>query len=310
VTREEYAKRIELYKQMGCNVLRVWGGAFLEKEEFYELCDRAGLMLWQEFPLSSSGVENYAPDDAQAIVKLRTIATDYIRRRGHHACKLLWCGGNELCGEKQGRSTTPLDLSHPALAAMKEIVDREDPGTRFIPTSPGGPTFGADAKEYGKGIHHHVHGPWNMHGPMEQWIEYWTKDDSKLRSEVGMPSASPLDIIQKYRGEYAAWPVNISDPWWAHASSWWLQQGRYTDELVGLSPEEGLAKFVELSQKLQADALAIAAKCSKDRFPGCAGFIIWMGHDCFPCGANTSIIDFWGRAKPAYWAVKKVFRGE
>ena len=89
VTREQYAKLIDLYKQMGVNLLRVWGGAFLEKEDFYDLCDRAGILVWQEFPLSSSGVDNAAPTDAQVIEKLCAIATDYIRRRGHHAAKLL-----------------------------------------------------------------------------------------------------------------------------------------------------------------------------------------------------------------------------
>ena len=80
---------IELYKLMGCNIFRVWGGAYLEREDFYDLCDRAGILVWQEFPLSSSGVDNYAPDDPAVIKKLCDIATDYIHRRAHHACKLL-----------------------------------------------------------------------------------------------------------------------------------------------------------------------------------------------------------------------------
>jgi len=58
---QDYKKLIELYAQLGCNIFHVWGGAFLEKEWFYELCDQLGLLVWQEFPLSSAGHENLAP---------------------------------------------------------------------------------------------------------------------------------------------------------------------------------------------------------------------------------------------------------
>jgi len=46
----------------------------------------------------------------------------------------------------------------------------------------------------------------------------------------------------------------------------------------------------------------------KQRFPRCGGVIIWMGHDAFPCMANTAIVDFWGRPKPAALAIGEVFR--
>jgi len=44
------------------------------------------------------------------------------------------------------------------------------------------------------------------------------------------------------------------------------------------------------------------------RFPRCGGILLWMGHDSFPCPANTAIIDFWGRPKPAL-AVGGVWKG-
>ena len=70
----EYRKRINLYKQLGCTILRVWGGAFLEREIFYDLCDRAGLLVWQEFPLSSSTQDCETPKDPAAISDLEIIA--------------------------------------------------------------------------------------------------------------------------------------------------------------------------------------------------------------------------------------------
>ena len=104
VTREQYAERLALYADMGCNILRVWGGSVPEKKEFYDLCDELGLMVWQEFPLSSSGADNYPPEDPQVLADLTAIAASYIWRRGGHVSHLIWCGGNELT-ERDGRNT-------------------------------------------------------------------------------------------------------------------------------------------------------------------------------------------------------------
>lgn len=314
VTREQYAKLIDLYKNMGVNIVRVWGGAFLEKETFYELCDRAGILVWQEFPLSSSGVDNAAPTDPQLIDALCAIATDYIRRRGHHACKLMWCGGNELFGKPAGDSGStdgpPHDLSHPTIRALADVVRREDPGTRFTPTSPSGPSFSFDIARKGQVHVEDTHGPWNWHGDMEGWRKFWLANDSLICSEFGFPSASPLDVIDRYRGACSFWPPSHDNPYWMHGSAWWIQWDRFKDDVKGLTDDQATAKYIDLSLALQADALAFAAGACKKRFPRCGGMLIWMGHDSFPCPANTSIIDFLGRPKPAYHALQKIFAAE
>ena len=142
VHEEDYALRIKTYRDLGANLLRVWGGAFIETETFYALCDQAGLLVWQEFPLSSSGIDNYPPTDAKAIEELAVIAASYIARRQNHVCLLMWCGGNELYGGKDGDrfGRHPVGLEHPLLARFKAIVDQEDPGRRFVTGSPSGPT--------------------------------------------------------------------------------------------------------------------------------------------------------------------------
>ena len=55
--------------------------------------------------------------------------------------------------------------------------------------------------------------------------------------------------------------------------------------------------------------LDMAARACKERFPRCGGMMVWMGHDAFACPANTSILDFEGEAKPAYFALQEVLRG-
>lgn len=306
-----YVRLVNLYQKMGCNVLRVWGGGFLEKEIFYRLCDDAGLLVWQEFPLSSSGIDNDAPWNRGAIRELTKIAEDYIRRRQHHASLFLWCGGNELQslpGQK-GKPTRPLDETHPALDALKGVVAREQPDLRFLPTSPSGPVFYAQRDGMGKGIHHHVHGPWDSgYASEEDWKDYWKNDDSLLRSETGVSGAASASLIRRYAGKEKVWPPGFENPLWRHSSAWWLQWKLFRPELKNIPPARRLARFTDLSRKKQADYLALAARTCKKRFPRCAGFLVWMGHDAFPCPANTSIIDFDHQPKPAYHALKKIFR--
>jgi beta-mannosidase len=305
-----YRRLIRLYRGMGCNVLRVWGGAYLEKEIFYRLCDEAGLLVWQEFPLCSSGIDSDAPRNRGVIRELCEIATDYVRRRQHHASLLLWCGGNELQSvSRPGKPSKPLGESHPALAALRRVVEVEQPGIRFLPASPSGPVFFARRDNMGKGIHHHVHGPWDGGGRTgELWEDYWSHDDSLLRAETGVGGAASVSLIRRYAGNEDPWPPSFENPWWRHSSAWWLQWSVFREQVVRVPAGKRLAAFVKLSQKKQADFLALAARSCKERFPGCAGFLIWMGHDAFPCPANTSIIDFEGRPKPAYKTLQKVFR--
>jgi len=308
VTEQDYRVRLQAYRDMGCNLLRVWGGSFLEKECFYRLCDEMGLLVWQEFPLSSSGLDNRPPDDADTIRELRAIAGSYIRRRQHHPSLLMWSGGNELEGYTRGRKRPgylkPVDLAYPTIAALAEVARELDPTRRFIPASPSGPRFSATAEEFGKGVHHEVHGPWNMAGPLEDWFRYFDADDALFRSETGFPGASAADLLREYGGEMA-WPGNADNPFWRHTGGWWIQWDDYLRE----GGDAGdLDAYVRWSQARQATALSYAARACKRRFPRCGGFMMWMGHDCWPCPVNNSVIDFLGRPKPAAAALAEVFR--
>jgi beta-mannosidase len=306
----QYRRLLGLYRDMGCNVLRVWGGAFIEREIFYRLCDELGLLVWQEFPLSSSGIENYAPEDPVSISKLTRIARDYIERRRHHACKLLWCGGNELQTKpvKVWGHQTPLDLAHPALAALAAVVAEEDPGVAFLPTSPSGPVFYAKEENFGlgQGDHYHVHGPWNHEGPLAGWHRYWNNDDSYLRSEIGFPSASSAEVIRRHAG-CEPWPPTLDNAAWRHTSTWWLQWTDFQAENPGV---DDLDSYVAWSQNRQAEALETAARSclNRARDGRHGGILFWMGHDAFPCMSNTAIIGFDGIPKPAYHRIKAVFR--
>ncbi|MDD2765089.1 MAG: glycoside hydrolase family 2 TIM barrel-domain containing protein [Opitutaceae bacterium] len=305
VTEADYQKRLGLYRDLGLNLLRVWGGAFLEREAFYDLCDEMGLMVWQEFPLSSSGLENNPPEDKKSIDDLAKIAESYIARRQHHAALIIWCGGNELQRPVDG-AERPVDGSHPLIKRLAQVVKKRDPDRRFLFTSPSGPVFSASPENFGKGRHWHVHGPWKVDGDLSDWNEYWRLDDAMLRSETGAPGTSSVELIRKYAGDLPVMPISADNPLWRRTSTWWIECDQFLKE-HGRQPES-LEEYVSWSQNRQAEALVTALQSCKSRFPRCGGFIVWMGHDCFPSTANTSLVDFEGKPKPAALALKNLWR--
>ncbi|HVJ07219.1 MAG TPA: glycoside hydrolase family 2 TIM barrel-domain containing protein [Acidisarcina sp.] len=309
VQREDYTKRIAVYRDIGVNVLRVWGGGFPERQWLFDLCDENGFLVWQEFPLSSSGLDNYPPADETSIRRLSEVAESYIQRLQHHTSLALWCGGNELQDDLAGHVSSDPTLTiehHPLIERLREIVQQHDPGRYFVPTSPFGPIGSFTRQTCGENKHEDVHGPWTFDGPVDgAWRDLWQHDDAMFHSEMGAPSASPAAMIRRFRGNLPAVPGTHSNPLW-NRQPWWIEWPKFALE-KGREPAS-LEEFVTWSQKRQADALTLAVSAMKSRFPACGGVILWMGHDCFPCTANTSIVDFDGEPKPAAMALKNVIR--
>jgi beta-mannosidase len=301
VKKDQYRKRLDFYRSIGLNILRVWGGFTLEKQIFYDLCDELGLLVWQELPLSSSGLENFPPDDYEIVEQYKLITDSYIKRRHHHACLLLWSGGNELT-DKQGN---PLGLEHPLFEAANNIIKQKDPQHRFIPTSPSGPSYLGKKENYGKNMHWDVHGPWKVLGSLStDWQDYWNKDDALFRSELGAPGPSDLCLIEKYSGNCNTLP-SCKNPLWKR-TGWWLELEQYLKENENVL--NSAQDYIKWGQNRQSKILTTAAKACKSRFPACGGLIIWMGHDSFPCTSNTSIVDFEGNPKPAAMELAKIFK--
>ncbi|MBM7582950.1 beta-mannosidase [Caldicoprobacter guelmensis] len=301
VRKQDYVNYIKRFKDMNCNVLRVWGGAILEKEDFYDVCDEMGIMIWQEFPQSSSGLNNTPPDNPEFLEELKKVATVFIKRRRHHASHIIWCGGNELMWE----NAKPVDFNHINIKMLKELVEQLDPGKYFLPSSASGPKFMADEENFGKGVHHDVHGPWNYLGEPRHY-RFFNGDDSLFRSETGCAGISRLDTLDKYRGEYQLWPPDETNLLWMHRGAWWLQLKELT-ELFGEWSKEELPLYVEASRFVQAEALRYAVEATRRREPQSSGFIVWMGNESFPNFANTSLLEYDGTPKPAYYWVRSAY---
>ncbi len=305
--QEDYAVRLRQYRDLGCNTLRINACQFLEREWFYDLCDEFGLLVWQELPLTSSGIDNWPPEDEASLAAMTGIASSFIERRRHHVSLLLWSGGNELQGDFEGHKTgigKPCDLTHPLLMRLSEVAQALDPTHRFIPTSPGGPRAGAAAPDFGKGVHWDVHGGAAM-SPLAEAQAYWSADDALFRSEIYCPGASPLETIRKYAGELPLFPPTSDNPYWARLTTWWLDWRRLI-AIHGREPYD-LEEYIAWSQANQAQMLALEIQSCKVRFPRCGGVLLWSGHDTFPLAINSSLIDYDGNLKPAALSVAQVW---
>lgn len=91
MTRERYHDWLKVAKSGNQTMIRVWGGGIVESDDFYDICDQEGILVWQDF-LFACG--NYpASKDFMENVKLE--AEQQLIRVGHHASLALWAGNNE-----------------------------------------------------------------------------------------------------------------------------------------------------------------------------------------------------------------------
>lgn len=282
---------VALAARTGATVLRVWGGGLIETEEFYDACDREGILVWQEFPLSSSGMESTPAEDDEFVGNLAAGAEHAVRTRRHHPSLAIWCGGNELA---DGHGN-PLTATHPALAALSEVVARMDPSRLFLPTSPSGPAFANEVG--GSGEQHDVHGPWEHQGLAEHYARY-DGATCQLLSEFGVEGMAYSRVLDHVIGTAAMVMPTRGTELWDHLGKWWNNEA-LVQRVFG-NRISGFDAMSRCSQFLQADGLRYAVQAQRRRWPTCAGAIGWQLNEPFPNAWCTSAVDFTGEPKPAY----------
>ncbi len=299
---EKLERLLTLAQRAGVNMLRVWGGGLVEKEAFYRLCDRLGLLVWQEFTHSSSGIENTPSCEADFIAQAADTARRSLVRRRNHACLALWCGGNEL----QTPDGRPLDESHPLLAALRQAVRELDPGRAWLPSSPSGPLFGNNLENLERQPEslHDVHGPWEHQG-LEGQCRLYNLGASLLHSEFGVEGLTNQRTLDRTLAPQRQAPVSLENPLWRHLGAWWVKEPRWR-EVFGEVRE--VRELVRAVQVLQAAGLGYAVEANRRRAFRNSGSLPWQFNEPYPMAACTSAVDYYARPKPAYYAVARAYR--
>jgi beta-mannosidase len=275
---EKLAHLLGLAARAGVNLIRVWGGGLIETPEFYELCDRLGLLVWQEFVQSSSGIESRPSDDPEFVRTMVEDARQIVPRLRRHPSLAIWCGGNELDG---GDST-------PVLAALKSVVAELDPGRTWLATSPLG-----DAD---------VHGPWEHQG-LAAHTEHYDSRTSKLHSEFGVEGMANRRGLEVLIDESERWPADRTNPVYAHLGAWW-NNAPLVQQLFGGRIED-VETMRRASQWLQYEGLRYAVEATLRRG---AGTIPWQFNEPYPNAWCTTAVDHRGDAKPAFYGVARAYR--
>ncbi len=92
VTPEIHRKILQAARDAHMNMLREWGGGYYESDDFYDICDELGLMVWQEFAFGGDMI----PGDVAYQENVRWEAVDQIKRLRDHPSIVIWCGNNEV----------------------------------------------------------------------------------------------------------------------------------------------------------------------------------------------------------------------
>ena len=246
VSREHLEPYLILHKEANFNMIRNWTGASTS-ETLYELCDEYGMLVWNDFWLSTEGF-NLNPLDEDLFMRN---ATDVVRRFRHHPSIVMWCPRNE------GYATETLERR---LSAM---IQKEDISRRYHPNS--------------RRCNLRWSGPWHYYKDAGVYYSY---DAHGFNSELGSPSVPTAASMRKMMPEADQWP--ISDTWHYHDLLNGLDEYvSSVDRLYGKA--ESLDDFCRKVQFINYDSYRAMFESWNSRLWGDAsGVLLWMSHPAWP----------------------------
>jgi beta-mannosidase len=304
VTPERIAHLLDLAVAAGVRLVRVWGGGLVETPEFYDACDERGLLVWQEFSQSSSGLQSAPSEDDEYVAALVEDARLLVPARRHHPSLVLWGGGNELEGE-HGPLSTEDNLALRALAAE---VTQLDPERGWLPTSPSGPAFHhrLDVIHRAPQDQHDVHGPWEYQG-LEAQHTLAAAGTAIAHTEFGVEGMANRRLYEHVVPAELREPADRSNPIQRHLGEWWDNEPQ-VQELFGGGM--GVDELRRASQWLQSSGLAVAIEADRRRWPRTSMVLPWQLAESYPNAWGTALVGFDGEPKPALGAVSRAFRPE
>jgi len=285
------------------NMLRVWGGGFYEEERFYDLCDRYGILVWQEFIFSCS---IYPLDSPGFLENVRAEVVENVRRLRHRTSLALWCGNNEM-----EMGWVEWNWKRPELEELKTAYDRffhhtlpkwcqtEDPDHSYWPSSPSSDTPFDNPNGQRQGDSHYWD-VWHGRKPFSSYRDQYPR----FMSEFGFQALPPLATIRTYADE-ADWNMTsyIMEMHQKNASGNSLMVGQMLDTFR--LPKD-FVSLVYLSMALQAEGIRYGVEHWRRHPDRVAGTLYWQLNDCWPV-ASWSSLDYFGRWKALHYAARRFY---
>lgn len=312
-TKDVYDWEIETAVKSNLNMLRVWGGGIYEDDYFYQLCDRNGIMVWQDFMFACS----LFPGNEAFLNSITKEAEYQVKRLRNHPSIALWCGNNEIdagwqnfnenagwgwkkdyTDQQRVQIWTAYDtiFNHILSNTSKSL----SPQTAYWQSSPASIVPKAHAYWQNPSGDVHYWGVWHRRDPFENFAV----NIGRFMSEYGFQSFPEMESIKKF-----ALPEDYdieSDVMRHHQRS---KIGNVTiRDYMDKYYQKPLdfEKFIYVGQVLQAYGIKFAIESHRRAMPFNMGSLVWQINDCWPV-ASWSSCDYYHRWKALQYEIKRSF---
>lgn len=297
MTCERYRARIADAEFAELNLLRVWGGGIYESDLFFDACDEAGILTWQDFLFACA---SYSEDEPLA-VEVELEGREAVARLASHPSLVVLNGNNEnLWGRQEWGWDVLLDGKSWGedyyYRMLPGLVAELAPHVAYTPGSPfsSSPTAVQNAEDEGT---MHIWDMWNTR-------DYLHYRDYKPRfvSEFGWQGPPTWATLT---GAISDRPLTPESPG---------MQVHQKAAAGNVKLTRGLIPHIALPDSMddwhwamslnQANAVRTAIEWYRSLTPDCTGAIVWQLNDCWPV-VSWSAVDSWGRAKPLLYALRQ-----
>jgi beta-mannosidase len=281
------------------NMLRVWGGGYYEDEAFYDLCDRYGILIWQDFMFACAA---YPLDEPDFVENVKLEIEDAVHRLRHRACLALWSGNNEiemLWGLWRRYNSLTAACESFFYHQLPAWVAALDPDHPYWPSSPSSGKFmhKTNADAFGDT---HLWQVWHGLKP----FTYYRSRFTRFASEFGLEALPATRTINEFAGTQ---DLSMDSPVMLHHQRSVGGNDKILYYLTGrFRLPASFSDLVYLTQIQQAEAIRIAVEHWRRNRPRCSGALYWQLNDCWPV-TSWAGIDYEGRWKALQYAARRFF---
>ena len=298
---ERVDRALEMAADLQCNIIRCWGGNVYESQRFYDLCDKYGIMIWQDFgmgcmhyPMTEDFKERISAEVKSVVCSLR-----------QHPCIVLWAGDNEV---DSAITSNGCNIDPDSYRVTREFIPQElrrhDCSRPYLASSP------YISSELSKKHNNHKYAPeYHAWGPRDYFkSSYYTENGAHFISECGYHGCPARVSIEKFIDSDKVWPYTNNEQWVLHSSDQKENDARVMlmekqiRQLFGKVPDN-LDDYALASQFSQAEAKKFFIERIRCGKPTKSGIIWWNLLDGWP-QMSDAIVDYYFEKKLAYDFIK------
>jgi beta-mannosidase len=306
-TKQDFNTLLNDFVEVNANFIRIWGGGEYLPDDFYTLCSKKGILVWQDFMFACS----MYPSDSLFILNISREAEEQVKRLSNQPSLAIWCGNNEVYegwtrwGWQEDSALTydmkiDLEKGYDLIfnSLLKNIVDSLGNSVPYIPSSP----------KLGWGLSESL-----QSGPAHYWGVWWGLEPFEIYEEK-IPRFMSEFGFQSFPSSYALLNSIPVDSIFLYSESIKCHQkhpkGFETIELY-LSREnievDTWRKMIYFSQLLQSKGVGMAIEAHRKAKPYNSGTLYWQLNDCWPV-ISWSSIDYYGVWKALHYRTKQLYK--